>query len=169
MIAGPSAPGVGESRNHPGRASGSSSEGTSTVPSALLPSWTSGLSTPIAGTDSASGSDTGMPTGGVIAGAVGSVTVPGGTTAGPEAPAPAVPGGVVSETGGPSGGVVVEAGGVKPLGICMAADPVAVPPEPAAIPASGPPPAPQAASRTNPPAAASRPNPARTCTSVLRA
>src|SRR5262245_9148013 len=55
MIAGPIEPGVGESLYQPGFASGSSSDGTWMVPSALRPNSTSALSTPMEGTDSATG------------------------------------------------------------------------------------------------------------------
>src|SRR6478609_11257998 len=68
MIAGPSVPGVGESRYQPGRASGSSNDGTSTVPSALRPSSTRAASSiPMDGTDSATGADAAMVGGPVVA------------------------------------------------------------------------------------------------------
>src|SRR6476646_5786095 len=76
MMAGPRAPGAGESRYQPGFASGSSSDGTWTVPSRLRPSSTSALSTPIAGTESLTGTDAGSvggPVGPVEVGPVDSV------------------------------------------------------------------------------------------------
>src|SRR5664279_2806559 len=59
MIAGPTAPGVGEFRYQPGLESGSSSDGTSTDPSGLSPSSMSGELIPIAGTDRLAGGDAG--------------------------------------------------------------------------------------------------------------
>src|SRR6478609_545054 len=76
MMAGPRAPGAGESWYQPGFASGSSSDGTSTVPSGLRPSSTSALSTPMAGTESETGTDAGSvgsPVGPVEVGPVDSV------------------------------------------------------------------------------------------------
>src|SRR6476620_11504539 len=91
MIAGPSVPGAGELRYQPGFEFGSSSDGTSTVPSAFRPSSISGELMPIAGTESAVGAaaaSTG-PVGGATkslgsaaAAGVGGAAVGGGSTAG---------------------------------------------------------------------------------------
>src|SRR5664279_3867701 len=59
MIAGPTAPGVGEFRYQPGLESGSSTDGTSTDPSGLSPSSMSGELIPMAGTDRWTGGDAG--------------------------------------------------------------------------------------------------------------
>src|SRR5664279_844735 len=59
MIAGPTAPGVGEFRYQPGLESGSSTDGTSTDPSGLSPSSMSGELIPTAGTDRWTGGDAG--------------------------------------------------------------------------------------------------------------
>ena len=59
--------GRGELRYQPGLESGSSSEGTSTEPSGLRPSWINDELIPIAGTDSDTGGDAGS-TGPVVAG-----------------------------------------------------------------------------------------------------
>src|SRR6478735_5327823 len=82
MIAGPSVPGAGELRYQPGLESGSSSDGTSTVPSAFRPSSISGELIPMAGTESAVGAAAGStgPVGGAAAGAA--VSEAGGSTAG---------------------------------------------------------------------------------------
>src|SRR6478752_8429334 len=141
MIAGPSVPGVGVSRYQPGRASGSSSDGTWTVPSGLRPSSTSGLSTPMAGTDSVRGAESGSVVGAV--GAVGAVSV--------DAPAEGTPGAVGPGEG--SGSAVAAAvGGRTPVPVVGGA--------------SGRGPAQPATSRVVPTATAN-PSPARTRTSTL--
>ena len=89
MIAGPSVPGAGELRYQPGLESGSSSDGTSTVPSAFRPSSISGELIPMAGTESAVGAAAGStgPVGGAARSLGGSaagaaVSEAGGSTAG---------------------------------------------------------------------------------------
>src|SRR6478672_3605160 len=63
MMAGPMVPGVGEPVYQPGLESGSSRDGTSMVPSELSPRSIRVESTPIAGTDTATGGEAGSNSG----------------------------------------------------------------------------------------------------------